>query len=96
MVMPSAPGAPRLASTRLNALPRFAGESICSHNKLFMPGITNSSKGADLPLRSTMAPAGTHRLPTTMGPHTRDGCDHHDRHEHLTLIGNTRRSALPG
>ena len=31
VVMPSAPGAPRLASSRLNARPRLPGASICPH-----------------------------------------------------------------
>ena len=42
-VMPSAPGAPALALTRLNARPRFSGESICSHNETSRPGMTASS-----------------------------------------------------
>ena len=41
--MPSAPGAPPLALTRLNARPRFSGESIRSHSEISRPGMTASS-----------------------------------------------------
>ena len=50
--MPSTPGAPRLASTRLNARPRLPGESTCSHTETSRPGRTASSTCADRPLRS--------------------------------------------
>ena len=38
VVMPSTPGAPPLALTRLNARPRFSGESICSHKRDLQAG----------------------------------------------------------
>ena len=43
VVMPSTPGAPPLALTRLNARPRFSGESIRSHKLTSRPGMTASS-----------------------------------------------------
>ena len=82
VVMPSTPGAPPLALTRLNARPRFSGESICSHRETSRPGMTASSGRAVRPLRSAAELNGTHRLLPAAGPRPRDGCDHRDRHEH--------------
>jgi hypothetical protein len=80
VVMPSAPGAPRLASTRLNAQPRFSGESICSHNENSRPGRTASPDRAGChyaPLRcSTGLTVSFHQR-----ARMRDGCDHRDQHE---------------
>src|SRR6266516_7925423 len=81
VVMPSTPGAPRLASTRLSARPRFCGESICSHKLTSKPGMTASSRRAVRPLRSAAVLNGTHRLLPAAGPRPRDGCDHRDQHE---------------
>jgi hypothetical protein len=66
--MPSTPGAPRLALTRLNARLRFSGDSICSHNEASKPGMAASSECADRPLRSPAVLNGTHRLLPTAGP----------------------------
>jgi hypothetical protein len=93
--MPSTPGAPRLASTRLTARPRLPGESIRSHSETSRPGMTASSGGAGRPLRSAAVLNGTHRLLPAAGPRPRDGCDHRDQHEQPRFLRLTRRSALP-
>ena len=62
VVMPSAPGAPRLASTRLSARPRFSRESNRSHSGTSRPGMTASPGRAARPLRSAAVLNGTHRL----------------------------------
>ena len=46
VVMPSTPGAPPLALTRLGARPRFSGESNRSHSETSRPGMTASSRRA--------------------------------------------------
>ena len=79
--MPSAPGAPRLASTRFSAWPRFPGESICSHSETSRPGITAPPECAGQPLRSAAELNGPHRLLPAAGPHARDGCDQYDWHQ---------------
>ena len=96
VVMPSTPGAPALALTRLNARPRFSGESNCSHNETSRPGMTASSGRAGRPLRSAAVLNGPHRLLPAAGPRPRDGCDHRDQHEQHRFLRLTRRSALPG
>ncbi len=95
VVMLSTPGAPRLALTRLNARPRFSGESICSHKLTSRPGMTASSECADRPLRSAAVLNRTHRLLPAAGPRPRDGCDQRHRHEQHRLR-LTRRPVLPG
>jgi hypothetical protein len=65
----SAPGAPPLALTRLNARPRFSGESNRSHKETSRPGMTASSGRAGRPLRSAAVLNGTHRLLPATGPH---------------------------
>lgn len=66
--MPSTPGAPRLALTRLNARLRFSGVSNCSHNETSKPGIAASSECADWPLRSAGVFNGPHRFLPAAGP----------------------------
>ena len=66
--MPSTPGAPRLALTRLNARLRFSGASIGSHNETSKPGIAAFPECADLPLRSAAGLNGPHRLHPATSP----------------------------
>ena len=96
VVMPSTPGAPASALTRLNARPRFSAESIRSRTLTSRPGMTASSGRAGRPLRSAAVLNGTHRLLPAAGPRPRDGCDHRDQHEQHRFLRLTRRSVLPG
>jgi hypothetical protein len=95
VVMPSTPGAPPFALTRLNARPRFCGESSCSHSEPSRPGMTASSGRAGRPLRSAAVLNGTHRLHHS-GPASAGWLRSPRPARAPRFLRLTRRSVLPG